>query len=104
MSCEKLAPEPDFLGGPLLGGVGGVRQHTRARREPGHRAEGDAAAKWDAAGLRWTQWDWFPRPRRADLGQSEFTDAGRTECGFHAAGNGEIAGHRPFRWAGMGVL
>jgi hypothetical protein len=33
---------------------------------------------------------WFPGLRRADLGHSEFTDAGRTECGFHAAGNGEI--------------
>ena len=26
-------------------------------------------AEWDAAGLRWTQWDWFPGPRRADLGR-----------------------------------
>jgi hypothetical protein len=61
-------------------------------------------AEWDAAGLRWTQWDWFPGPWRADLGHSEFTDAGRTECGFHATGNGETAGQRPFGWAGMGVL
>ena len=30
-------------------------------------------AEWDAAGLRWTQRDWFPGPWRADLGHSEFT-------------------------------
>ena len=65
---------------------------------------GDATAEWDAAGRHWTQRDWIPRPRRADLGHSEFTDAGRTECGFHAARNGEIAGQWPFRWVGMGVL
>jgi hypothetical protein len=39
--------------------------------------------EWDAAGLRWTQWHWCPGPWCADLGHSEFTDAGRTECGFH---------------------
>jgi hypothetical protein len=51
-----------------------------------------------------TPLDWFPGPRCADLDHSEFTDAGRTECAFHAIGNGEIAGQRPFRWVGMGVL
>jgi hypothetical protein len=66
--------------------------------------DGDAMAEWDAAGLRWTQRDWFPRPWRADLGHSEFTDAGRTECGFQTAGNGEIAGQWLFRWTGMGSL
>jgi len=41
--------------------------------------------RWDTAGLRWTKRDWLPGPRRADLVHSEFTDAGRTECGFHGA-------------------
>jgi hypothetical protein len=54
-------------------------------------------AEWHAVGFCWTQRDWFPGPRRADLGRSEFTDAGRTKCGFHAAVNGEIAGRRLFR-------
>ena len=64
---------------------GGLRQHAStqsAQQQPGQGTDGDATPEWDAAGLRWTQRDWLPEPRRADLGHSEFTDAGRTECGF----------------------
>ena len=39
----------------------------------------------DTAGLCWTHQDLFLAPPRADLGHSEFTDAGRTERRFHAA-------------------
>src|ERR1700690_3992916 len=42
--------------------------------------------------------------RRADQAHSGTTDATRTERGFHAAGNGDLAGRWLFRWAGMGSL
>jgi hypothetical protein len=45
-----------------------------------------------------------PNVRRADQAHFEATDATRTERGFHAARNGESAGQRAFRWAGMGSL
>jgi hypothetical protein len=32
--------------------------------------------------------------RQNDLGHSGFPDAGRKECGFHVAKNGEIVGRR----------
>jgi hypothetical protein len=44
-------------------------------------------AEWDAAGLRWTQRDWLPGPRRADLGHSEFH--GRRADGMRLSGGGE---------------
>jgi hypothetical protein len=40
----------------------------------------------------------------ADQGFRGFTDAGRTERGFHAMGNGESAGQQLFRWIGIGSL
>ena len=58
----------------------------------------------DVAGLSWTSWDMIQNVRRADQAHSEATDATRTERGFHAARNGESAGQRAFRWAGMGSL
>jgi hypothetical protein len=58
----------------------------------------------DVAGLSWTSWDVIQNVRRADQGHSEATDATRTERGFQAARNGESAGQRAFRWAGMGSL
>jgi len=42
--------------------------------------------------------------RSADQAHSGTTDATRTERGIHAAGNGEIAGQRVFRWVGIGSL
>jgi hypothetical protein len=71
-----------------------------ARPGDGWRCDGRmgrSGTPLDSAGL-------VSGPWCADLGHSEFTDAGRTECGFHAAGNGEIAGQRPFRWAVVGGL
>jgi hypothetical protein len=59
---------------------------------------------WDAVGLRWTPLDAYSAPSGADLGDSVSTDAGRTECGFDTVRNGECAGQRVFRWAGMGSL
>jgi hypothetical protein len=48
--------------------------------------------------------NWFPHPRRADLGDSVCTDAGRTDRGFHMALSGEMAGQWLFRWVGIGSL
>src|SRR6266567_3470022 len=58
----------------------------------------------DVAGLSWTSWGMIQKVRRADQAHSGTTDATRTERGFHAAGNGETAGQRPFRWVAMGAL
>jgi hypothetical protein len=58
----------------------------------------------DAAGPGWISWDMIHNVRRADQAHSEVTDARRTGRGFHAAKNGESAGQRLFRWAGMGGL
>src|SRR6266567_2058647 len=58
----------------------------------------------DAVRLSWTSWDMIQKMRRADQAHSGTTDATRTERGFHAAGKGEIAGQRVFRWAGRGSL
>jgi hypothetical protein len=41
-------------------------------------------------GLSWTSWDMIEKVRRADQGFRGITDAGRTERGFHAIGNGKI--------------
>ena len=76
-----------------------------ARCRPRRAGDGSAAAgKLDVVGLSWTSWDLIEKVRRADQAHSKVTDARRTERGFHAAGNGETAGQRPFRWAGMGGL
>src|ERR1700691_1162188 len=58
----------------------------------------------DAVGFSWMSWDMIEKVRRADQGFSGITDAGRTERGFHAMGNGESAGQRLFRWVGIGSL
>jgi len=65
---------------------------------------GGGSRRMDMAGLSWTSWDMIQNLRRADQARPGITDATRTERGFHAAGNGEIAGQRVFRWAGMGSL
>src|ERR1700691_1387214 len=44
----------------------------------------------DAVGLSWTSWDMIEKVCRADQGFRGITDAGRTERGFHAIGNGKI--------------
>jgi hypothetical protein len=83
--------------------------------QPGHPRPGAlpepgmAGCQWehwilDVAGLSWTSWDMIQKVRRADQAHSEATDATRTERGFHSARNGESAGQRAFRWAGMGSL
>jgi hypothetical protein len=54
--------------------------------------------------LSWTSWDMIQNVRRADQAHSEAMDATRTGHGFHAARNGESAGQRALRWAGMGSL
>jgi hypothetical protein len=78
------------------------------RRLSGCSAEiGDGrlgAGGLDAVGLSWTSWDMIEKVRCADLGFRGITDAGRTERGFHAMGNGESAGERLFRWVGIGSL
>jgi hypothetical protein len=43
-------------------------------------------------------------PHRSDQGNSEATDTTRTDRGFQAARNEEIAGQAIFRWVGMGSL
>jgi hypothetical protein len=58
----------------------------------------------DAVGLSWTPWDMIQKMCRADQAFRIITDAGRTERGFHAVGNGECEGQRLFRWMGMGGL
>ena len=58
----------------------------------------------DAVGLSWTSWDMIEKVRRADQGFRGIMDAGRTERGFHAMGNGGSAVQRLFRWVGMNVL
>jgi hypothetical protein len=58
----------------------------------------------EVAGLSWTSWDMIQNLHRSDQGHSEATDATRTDRGFHAARNEEIAGQRAFRWAGIGSL
>jgi hypothetical protein len=52
----------------------------------------DATAELDVAGLSWTRWDMIHNVRRAGQAHSGATDATRTECGFHSAGNGVSAG------------
>src|ERR1700691_458491 len=78
------------------------------RRLSGCSAEsgdgGLGAGGLDAVGLSWMSWDMIEKVRRADLGFRGITDAGRTERGFHAMGNGESAGQRLFRWVGMSGL
>ena len=72
--------------------------------QPKARMAGAAVGELDVAGLGWTSWDMIQKVLRADQGHSGATDATRTGCGFHAAGNGVSAGQRLFRWAGMGSL
>jgi hypothetical protein len=55
-------------------------------------------------GLSWMSWDMIEKVCRADQGFRGITDAGRTERGFHAMGNGESAGRRLFRWVGVNGL
>ena len=57
---------------------------------------GLGAGGLDAVGLSWTSWDMIEKVRRAVQGLRGVTDAGRTERGFHARGNGESAGQRLF--------
>jgi hypothetical protein len=65
-----------------------------------HHACPSVAGQWDVVRLSWTSWDMIYMARRADQAHSGTTDATRTEHGIHAAGNGESAGQRPFRWVG----
>jgi hypothetical protein len=58
----------------------------------------------DAVGLSWTSWDMIEKVRGADQVFRGITDAGRTERGFHAMGNGGFAGQWLFRWVGMSGL
>ena len=60
-----------------------------------------------SVGRSGTQLDFMghdPKVRRPDQAHSEATDARRTECGFHAASKGELAGQRLFQWVGMDGL
>lgn len=58
----------------------------------------------DALGLSWMSWDMIKKVRRADQRFCGITDAGRTERGVRAMGNGESAGQRPFRWVRVSGL
>src|SRR5580658_7770815 len=84
----------------LSAAIGCGRPAPRCDSQPGSAS----AWQWrslDAVGLSWTSRDMIQKARRADRARSEATDAGRTERGFHAVGNGETAGQWPFRWVGM---
>jgi len=70
------------------------------RSRDGKVTEGES----DVAGLSWTSWGMIQNLHRAGQGHSEAADATRTDRGFDAAKKEEIAGQRPFRWVGMGVL
>jgi hypothetical protein len=61
------------------------RQHSD-ERSPGKEV-GDHPGRFGSAGFYWTG---TRHLRRAGVGDSVCTDAGRTERGFHAARNGEI--------------
>jgi hypothetical protein len=66
--------------------------------------DGLGAGGLDTVGLSWTSWDMIEKVRGSDQRFCGVTDAGRTERGFHAVGNGEFAGERLFRWVGMNGL
>jgi hypothetical protein len=72
--------------------------------QPKAATAGWGAGGLDAVGLSWTSWDMIEKMCCADQGFRGITDAGRTERGFHAMGNGESAGQRLFRWVGMNGL
>jgi len=107
---EKWPLRPDFRGVALsprlssgfsAGSASAGWRPGKPRRCAG-RSHGSGGL--DAAGLSWTSWDMIQKARRLDQARSEATDAGRTERGFHARGNGESAGQRLFRWVGMNGL
>ena len=94
--------KPDLQGVTLSG----ASIRCPAGAEDGGVAARDrvAARELDVAGLSWTSRDMIQHLRRVDQAHSGTTDATRTERGIHAAGNGEIASQRAFRWVGIGSL
>ena len=95
-----VALSPCLSSGCSAGSAAAGWRPGKLRRRAG-RQHGSGGL--DAVGLSWTSWDMIKKVRRADQGFRGITDAGRTECGFHAMRNGESAGQRPFRWSGVTV-